>query len=427
MFCFTVEDMAGATVDRFTFEAGDFIVGRHESSDLVIDSRSVSRNHARIFVKAGTCFIEDLNSANGVVVDGQKLRGQRPLSKASQIKIGDYFLYFQIRNEGPVGADMQQTVFIPSDSDDLKLVRINDKYAGEEFFLTERDNSIGRGDENLILLSDTSISRRHAQIIRERSTYELIDLGSSNGTKLNGRRVKKQATLTIGDRVKFGSIEFVLVHGFHQVSFSDYNRSKFSREWLLAAGGIAGVLLLVFLLSMYIGDTTQSTEDSAKQARIADQFALGEEHARRRQWSNALAKLEWVLREDPNHDRAQTLHKTAAKEIETDRQLEEAEKLMGDGNHREARDTLAALPSSSSAYGRAQKLLNHINRAIAHEDKNAGLRDSLSHDPNRLVKAQLLLCKSLKFDPEDQETNEAIDKIEERMRSMNLSFNPCRR
>ena len=65
---------------------------------------------------------------------------------------------------------------------------------------------VGRGDRCQIRLDDDGISRNHAQIKRASTDddYELEDLGSTNGTYLNGLKVKT-GTLTHGDRVAFGT------------------------------------------------------------------------------------------------------------------------------------------------------------------------------------------------------------------------------
>ena len=74
---------------------------------------------------------------------------------------------------------------------------------------------VGRGEQNTIVLTDTQVSRRHAVIqAAGGGGYSLIDLGSRNGTFVNGRRVAAPVMLQPGDRVTIGSHELV----FHSVS-----------------------------------------------------------------------------------------------------------------------------------------------------------------------------------------------------------------
>ncbi|MEM9702869.1 MAG: FHA domain-containing protein, partial [Planctomycetota bacterium] len=63
---------------------------------------------------------------------------------------------------------------------------------------------IGRGTANPIRLRDTEVSRRHAQLRCGDHRYRLADVGSSNGTLLNGEKLRETATLRDGDRVQVG-------------------------------------------------------------------------------------------------------------------------------------------------------------------------------------------------------------------------------
>ena len=56
-----------------------------------------------------------------------------------------------------------------------------------------------------MVLDDTTVSRRHATITRKPGGFELADLGSTNGTFVNGRQVRKPIAVKSGDEIKFGS------------------------------------------------------------------------------------------------------------------------------------------------------------------------------------------------------------------------------
>jgi adenylate cyclase len=72
---------------------------------------------------------------------------------------------------------------------------------------------IGRSDKNTIVLDDDLASRNHAMLQRsDDGSFYLTDLGSSNGTFINGARVSVPVILHAGDRITIGSHEFV----FHQ-------------------------------------------------------------------------------------------------------------------------------------------------------------------------------------------------------------------
>ena len=74
--------------------------------------------------------------------------------------------------------------------------------------LVDEAITIGRGSDNTIVVNDPSISTHHAQLLLEGDTYRLKDLDSTNGTEINGRRLKR-AKLRPGDTITVGSTELV--------------------------------------------------------------------------------------------------------------------------------------------------------------------------------------------------------------------------
>lgn len=69
--------------------------------------------------------------------------------------------------------------------------------------------SIGRGDDNDIVMNDVAVSQRHAVISISRHGYAIADAGSTNGTKVNGTKVfKAPQSLKDGDTVTFGRYNF---------------------------------------------------------------------------------------------------------------------------------------------------------------------------------------------------------------------------
>ena len=67
---------------------------------------------------------------------------------------------------------------------------------------------IGRSKECDIQLADPNVSRRHAELRQEGASYWIVDLDSTNGVEVNGRRLKR-AKLEDGDRLTLGSTELV--------------------------------------------------------------------------------------------------------------------------------------------------------------------------------------------------------------------------
>lgn len=74
--------------------------------------------------------------------------------------------------------------------------------------LAEGKTSIGRSEDNLICVNDPSVSSHHAEIVFDGELFHLHDLGSTNGTFVNGEQVT-DAVLNLGDEVRFGAIPAV--------------------------------------------------------------------------------------------------------------------------------------------------------------------------------------------------------------------------
>jgi pSer/pThr/pTyr-binding forkhead associated (FHA) protein len=78
------------------------------------------------------------------------------------------------------------------------------------FPLSSEDVSIGRAETNDVSLTfDPMVSRLHAVIVRYRGGWCLRDVGSANGTSLNGRRVLSEQLLRSGDEIRVGSTRIV--------------------------------------------------------------------------------------------------------------------------------------------------------------------------------------------------------------------------
>ena len=75
--------------------------------------------------------------------------------------------------------------------------------------LTRYENSLGRAKHCDVVLNFPTVSRFHAVIARRRGGWVIIDTGSSGGTKLDGEIVEKRAPLQHGQKLNFGSYDFV--------------------------------------------------------------------------------------------------------------------------------------------------------------------------------------------------------------------------
>ena len=77
---------------------------------------------------------------------------------------------------------------------------------GTSHDLAEETVTVGRAPENLIHIDDPSVSSRHAELRQSGDDWHLRDLGSTNGTQVNGVAVT-ETRLRAGDRIRFGRAE----------------------------------------------------------------------------------------------------------------------------------------------------------------------------------------------------------------------------
>ncbi len=87
-----------------------------------------------------------------------------------------------------------------------RLLRVmNGPGKDRTFTIRAATTSVGRGLDNDLVLESTDVSRHHAQIEYRDGSYHLTDLGSTNGSRVNGQPVQR-AILRDGDEIEFGSL-----------------------------------------------------------------------------------------------------------------------------------------------------------------------------------------------------------------------------
>lgn len=79
-----------------------------------------------------------------------------------------------------------------------------------EFRMLKSEATIGSDEDNQLVIRRASVSRRHASLAFRKDHYEISDLGSTNGTFVNGRRVSSPVEVEVGDEIGFGDALFIL-------------------------------------------------------------------------------------------------------------------------------------------------------------------------------------------------------------------------
>jgi pSer/pThr/pTyr-binding forkhead associated (FHA) protein len=200
-----VESPAAVAPFELKFEADEQIsIGRDPKSRVQLPDASVSLRHALIRPSGTGYVLIDESSTNGTYLNANRLvpGSARSLSDGDRIQIGRARLSVRFRTPSTapktafstqdIALALVQGTLIQSGSavaPRLSVIRGPDR--GLELILREeRSYVLGRDDEADLRLSDEDASRRHTRVVRRGSRLWVIDLGSKNGTRLDGRRLR---------------------------------------------------------------------------------------------------------------------------------------------------------------------------------------------------------------------------------------------
>ncbi len=106
----------------------------------------------------------------------------------------------------------------------FKLTVRQGPHPDQTFELHKDVHTIGREAGNDILINDAQVSRHHARVTLQGSTYLLEDLGSTNGTFVNGRRVSGPVALSAGDMIGLGDTIVLAVSGAADAAVTQVGR-----------------------------------------------------------------------------------------------------------------------------------------------------------------------------------------------------------
>lgn len=188
---------------------GDALVGRsHRCAIRTPDGdNSVSGVHARLFWKGSSLMIEDAGSRNGVYCHGSRLLKPAKVSSGDIYTIGGCSLQFSVVQAQGVSRKAAAQEF-------HRLERLNGDKAGQQIDIVTKAGAgpftVGLDPANSLCLADMLVSRRHAEFsVRENGECWIRDLGSKNGTFVNGEPLKgKERLLKDGDKVTIAYFDF---------------------------------------------------------------------------------------------------------------------------------------------------------------------------------------------------------------------------
>lgn len=197
-----LETESGSTVMT---PSRDYHVGRDPLSDIVIDDARVSWHHAVLRPDADHWTLEDEHSTNGTYADGRRVH-EWGVGPGSVIRFGS-------AADGPRVTLADRPAPAPERPSSVSMPAFTGTFRQPTTVrpLPARTIHIGRAADNDLVVDDLIVSRRHAELrALADGTYEIVDLGSHNGTYLNGQPVVR-APMGPGDIVGIGHSAFCLV------------------------------------------------------------------------------------------------------------------------------------------------------------------------------------------------------------------------
>jgi len=225
----------------------EYRIGRDDASDIPLSDARASWAHAVIRAEGPVWVLEDVGSRNGTFLGAERI---------TRLEItGPCVVHFGHPEDGPVlrfelaqpdlaqelghqpspAAGSSDTTFMPGVlRDPTSRVRLQSQVM-----------KIGRRPDNDIVVSDIGVSKQHAELRRTTTgTFQIIDLGSHNGTYVNGTRVN-QTELHEDDIIAIGHATFRLVGG-ELIEYVDDGRATFEAHELQVVihdGGKQKILL----------------------------------------------------------------------------------------------------------------------------------------------------------------------------------------
>ena len=192
---------------------GDNVIGRE--ADISIADGRVSRRHALLASANGQITIEDLGSTNGTKVDGAALTAgeKRVLKGGETVSLGG----MEVRLAMPGEASANATAVFASNRTAAIAAAPKRETAPATLIGPDGEkplragvSTLGRKADNDVVVPDSYVSGRHGQLeVTEQGVF-LTDLGSSNGTFLNGAKLapNTRTSITPEDVIRLGSIEY---------------------------------------------------------------------------------------------------------------------------------------------------------------------------------------------------------------------------
>jgi pSer/pThr/pTyr-binding forkhead associated (FHA) protein len=204
--------------------ATGLLIGRDPSCDVVLTGKAVSRKHATIRPSLQGYVVVNSGS-NATIVNGRQIDESQVLRMNDVIRIGDEELTFvadaaSFESVPVSAAEQAASSATPAGNHSpnrrppatlfATLEGLNEGVLKGVRFRIERPVAhIGRGQHNDVRIKDGSVSASHATLTRRGGSWVVLDLGSTNGTYVEGERIAGERRLTGVTELRFGNVKLM--------------------------------------------------------------------------------------------------------------------------------------------------------------------------------------------------------------------------
>ncbi len=293
------------------------------------------------------------------------------------------------------------------------LVIVQGEEEGREIELLRDELTIGRGPDNDLVFPDIACSRRHAMLERRGDDWAIVDLGSGNGTLVNGERMQSEV-LQDGDEIEIGNtvLQFNLpgaVPSYEEddvyektpvpssttttgaVALMDSDTGSFltrltadpQRRKLLKVGACAlgGLLLLMLIVKMFVpsappeptADEIRRKQAMHKRRELEKHMAMAKTLVVQKKWKDALLEVQMAKVYEPDSPIVKEYLSTVQREMAAASAMEQARMFIEQKTWDGAMAALARIPGDSEYRLEADRLKKDIDELISGSLVNEGL------------------------------------------------------
>jgi len=319
-----------------------------------------------------------------------------------------------------------------------KLVVSGGPKAGEEFNLEEGEYVVGRSTDNPICIADTSVSRKHIMLRRVGSGWTVSDLGSGNGTLVNGDSISDETVLANGDVITMGDTEVTFTDVANATMMVDITAGpkrarpstaggapgrppprpervrparggamkqvdpNAARKKTLAIVGVVGVLVLAGAGLVALKMQQKAREEAKRAAAMVDASVRGEHaavfqeaknHIREGRWTEAKTLLLDLKEKAPEMAQVQDYLDRAEKEIPNLEYLGSAQGSLKERKLGATKASLDKITADTQMYEQVAKLKREMREAADLQAREARkLLDGKQLDPAKGITDDVLLA-----------------------------------